>query len=395
MSEKNVRTKRGSAGFVGHPEGHPYRSEEQRYGSYVLAFVLLATGGHVCSLVTSYSVLTHSDGFDEVSMEDDDDVRVVMGRNPFETKILKLATNCKAIPISEKYASEVINSTFKAHKSKVHQEQNWKRIKSEINGLDNVSDDSDAAQDQMSHADDMEELEDVSEEASENDLRDLEKQLEHNLASLLLKMQTVMHIPESAVQEVIQQLCEINKPSQPLLHNRVRAVLKKYYVDINETVVREVTGVVSESNIIAFCAKDGSLGTAKRRAAYVHREFPLVNPIEYCVEKGKKTLEYVPIVPMLQKLLNKTDILDKAMSEKVHVPQEYRSYVDGQCFNENSLLARDKFTIALGLYIEDFEVANPLGTSKLKHKMCAIYWVIANIPAKYRSTLNSIQLALL
>ncbi|XP_023815492.1 uncharacterized protein LOC110014540 isoform X1 [Oryzias latipes] len=208
-------------------------------------------------------------------------------------------------------------------------------------------------------------------------------------------MQTVLHIPESSVQEVIQQLCQINKLSQPLLHNRVRAVLKKYYADINETVVREVTNVVSESNIMSFCAKDGSLGTAKKRAAYVRREFPLVNPIEYCVEKGKKTLAYVPIVPMLQKFLNKTDILDKAMSEKVHVPQEYSSYVDGQCFNKTSLLARDEFTIALTLYIDDFEVANPLGTSKLKHKMCAIYWVIANIPAKYRSTLNSIQLALL
>uniref|UniRef100_A0A8C7WUQ7 C2H2-type domain-containing protein n=1 Tax=Oryzias sinensis TaxID=183150 RepID=A0A8C7WUQ7_9TELE len=288
-----------------------------------------------------------------------------------------------------------IYSTFKAHKSKVHHDQNWKSFKSEIIGLDNVSDDNDAAQDQMSHADDMDDLEDVSVEASENELRDLEKQLEHNLASLLLKMQTVLHIPESSVQEVIQQLCQINKLSQPLLHNRVRAVLKKYYADINETVVREVTNVVSESNIMSFCAKDGSLGTAKKRAAYVRREFPLVNPIEYCVEKGKKTLAYVPIVPMLQKLLNKTDILDKAMSEKVHVPQEYSSYVDGQCFNKNSLLARDEFTIALTLYIDDFEVANPLGTSKLKHKMCAIYWVIANIPAKYRSTLNSIQLALL
>ncbi|RXN38661.1 sterile alpha motif domain-containing 3-like protein [Labeo rohita] len=59
------------------------------------------------------------------------------------------------------------------------------------------------------------------------------------------------------------------------------------------------------------------------------------------------------------------------------------------------MIDRDEFTIALGLYIDDFEMANPLGTSKLKHKMCAVYWVIANIPAKYRSTLNSIQLALL
>lgn len=218
----------------------------------------------------------------------------------------------------------------------------------------------------------MDDLEDVSVEASETDLRDLEKQLEHNLASLLLKMQTVLHISESSVQEVIQQLCQINMLSQPLLHNRVRDVLKKYYVDINETVVRELTSVMSESSIMAFCAKDGSLGTAKRRAAYVRREFPLVNPVEYCVEKGKKTLAYVPIVPMLQKLLNKTDILDKAMSEKVHVTQEYRSYVDGQCFNENSLLASDDFTIALGLYNDDFEVANPLGTSKLKQNVCHI-----------------------
>lgn len=73
----------------------------------------------------------------------------------------------------------------------------------------------------------MAELEGVSEEASEKDI--CEKQLEHNLASLLLKMQTVMHIPESAVQEVLQQLCQINKLSEPLLHIKVRATLNKYF----------------------------------------------------------------------------------------------------------------------------------------------------------------------
>lgn len=75
---------------------------------------------------------------------------------------------------------------------------------------------------------------------------------------------------------------------------------------------------------------------------------------------------------MLQKLLNKFDVLNKAMSEKVHVQQEYRSYVDGKYFNENSLLARDEFTIALGLTIDDFKIANLLGTSKLKNKMCGV-----------------------
>lgn len=51
----------------------------------------------------------------------------------------------------------------------------------------------------MSDADDSEDIDEVSEVTSDHDLHDLEKQLKRNLASLLLKMQSVMHIPESAV----------------------------------------------------------------------------------------------------------------------------------------------------------------------------------------------------
>lgn len=57
-------------------------------------------------------------------------------------------------------------------------------------------------------------------------------------------------------------------------------------------------------------------------------EFPLVSPIEYVVKQGKKPLAYVPIIPMLQKLLSKSDVLDKPMSEKVQIPKEYSSYAD-------------------------------------------------------------------
>ncbi|KAL2085000.1 hypothetical protein ACEWY4_020518 [Coilia grayii] len=108
-----------------------------------------------------------------------------------------------------------------------------------------------------------------------------------------------------------------------------------------------------------------------------------------------KTVAYVPLLQMLQKLLSKQDIYEKAASKPVHVPNEYNSCRDGRWFTENGLLCSDEFTLALSLYIDEFEVANRLGTSKGKHKMCAVYWTIANIPAGYRSTLNSIQLALL
>lgn len=76
--------------------------------------------------------------------------------------------------------------TFKTHKSRVHKEHNRKKFKSEIIGCNYVSHDCDAAQEQMSQVDHVEEFEEVSEDTRENDLGDLEKQLEHNLASLLL-----------------------------------------------------------------------------------------------------------------------------------------------------------------------------------------------------------------
>lgn len=84
---------------------------------------------------------------------------------------------------------------------------------------------------------DTPDLED-SEDSSNDEVYDLGKQLEHNLAALFLKMQTVLHIPESSIQEVIQQLVQICELSQPLLHNSVKEILKQY-TDIDDSTVRQ------------------------------------------------------------------------------------------------------------------------------------------------------------
>lgn len=47
------------------------------------------------------------------------------------------------------------------------------------------------------------------------------------------------------------------------------------------------------------------------------------------------------------------------------------------------------------MYTDDLEIANPFGTSRKIHKLCAVYWVFADIPRKYRSNLHAIQLAAL
>lgn len=47
------------------------------------------------------------------------------------------------------------------------------------------------------------------------------------------------------------------------------------------------------------------------------------------------------------------------------------------------------------MYIDDFEICNPLGTSKKTHKICALYWTLGNLAHGYHSSLYSIYLAAL
>jgi hypothetical protein len=44
------------------------------------------------------------------------------------------------------------------------------------------------------------------------------------------------------------------------------------------------------------------------------------------------------------------------------------------------------------MYTEEFEIVNPIGSHRKKHKIMAFYWTLQNLPAKFKSKLTSIQL---
>lgn len=74
---------------------------------------------------------------------------------------------------------------------------------------------------------------------------------------------------------------------------------------------------------------------------------------------------------------------------------QYKSFHAGTHFKANKLFSDNDLAIALNLYVDEFEVCNPLGTLRKKHKVTAVYWVLANVPQLFRSSLTSIFLAIL
>lgn len=65
-------------------------------------------------------------------------------------------------------------------------------------------------------------------------------------------------------------------------------------------------------------------------------------------------------------------------------PDQYLSCCDGSYYLRNPLLSDEGQTLLIILYVDDLEIANPQGISNRIHKVCAGYWIPANLPVKYR-----------
>lgn len=119
--------------------------------------------------------------------------------------------------------------------------------------------------------------------------------------------------------------------------------------------------------------------------------FSVVEPKEYILDNREgKTFQYVPILQSLLQVLNNKNIQEKALGSErnsEHTSQ-YQSFHDGSHYQKNDFFSVKEDKISLILYIDDFEVCNPLGTSQKKHKVKAVYWMLGNIPAQSQSTLS-------
>ncbi|XP_070406635.1 uncharacterized protein [Nothobranchius furzeri] len=191
----------------------------------------------------------------------------------------------------------------------------------------------------------------------------------------------------------------ISSASEPVLKNIIENTLKKHDCTVEDAVVAELVKDICQLN--PFCtalAVDGPLGTRYKRNQFLKEQLSFTEPVEFILDSSKKkTFQYVPVLRLLSQLLNTKNIQETILQnqKQSNASNVYRSLHDGSVFKENEFFSGEELRLPLILYTDDFEVCNPLGTSRKKHKVTAVYWVFADIPATLRSTLNSIHLAIL
>lgn len=297
-----------------------------------------------------------------------------------------------------------VYSSLRSHKSRYHNSESFEDFKSELvddslrvsEQPDNVETCTNSKPIDTASCSVVYEIDCADVESDNESQNDDESDIKRRLGLLLLRMQAVLHISKSATQEIVDELYDIGVLTGELSKNSIKRALQKS--QISDTTIELVTKCLQENNPFSCLSSIGNLGTEYKRGLYYKENFSVIDPVEYVLDGSeKKTFVYVPISKVLPALLNRGDVIDKIL-EQVNSPSEYSVYQsvrDGLHFKNNTLLSGDKLCISLGLYIDEFEICNPLGTSRKKHKVTAIYWVLADLPVKYRSALSSIYLAIL
>lgn len=71
----------------------------------------------------------------------------------------------------------------------------------------------------------------------------------------------------------------------------------------------------------------------------------------------------MPILQSLQQLLNNKDIASNMLTRHSDKVSQFTSFKDGKYFKLNEFFSDEELRISLILYVDDFEICNPLGIS--------------------------------
>lgn len=116
------------------------------------------------------------------------------------------------------------------------------------------------------------------------------------------------------------------------------------------------------------------------------------------------TMQYAPILNTLKSLFLceefydmyfKYNESDRSNCAGLDGTKNYTCFSSGSVFASTDFFKSNPTCLQLQIGVDDFEVCNPLQSKSNHHKICAVYFSIHNLPAKFQSKLNNIYLVCL
>lgn len=108
--------------------------------------------------------------------------------------------------------------------------------------------------------------------------------------------------------------------------------------------------------------------------------------------KGNETFfHYVPILNTIKAVFSNKYLaayLDQPIQNDSNI---FRDFSDGNGYKENKFFQKNPDAIKVILYQDSFEIINPIGSARTKHKIVGIYMTFGNLLDCVRTHINTIS----
>ncbi|XP_046709098.1 uncharacterized protein LOC124388478 isoform X1 [Silurus meridionalis] len=215
-----------------------------------------------------------------------------------------------------------------------------------------------------------------------------------NVSLFYMKLQGQFLLPASTIQNIVDEMQNIHELGQTYTFSKLHSLLQNLSLP-NET-ISQIFATVKESDLFSVCHK-GPMRTEYSRSQTFKKVFKYVEPKRILLGRDENRTEqfayYVPVKDSLTCLLNSD------FGRKLHLPEKNLADVLCDCSDGQILKCRnfsqDIPNLQLLLYQDAFEVVNPLGSARKKHKILAVYLSLDNLPVHLRSNTEHVQLVML
>ena len=219
-----------------------------------------------------------------------------------------------------------------------------------------------------------------------------------NICMFYMKLQGQHLLPVSTIQNIVEEIQNIHELGQTYTLNRLNLLLKDMSVS-DEDIVK-ISDTIKQSDLFTAC-HTGPMRTAYSRTQCFKDMFKYVEPKKILLGRDENRIErcayYIPVLKTL-KGMQESSFWQGLMSvdhNNVSKTDVLSDCCDGKVFMLNTFFQENPSCLKLVLYQDAFEVVNPLGSAKKKHKVLAVYFSLLNMPPHVRSNVDHMLLVLL
>ncbi|XP_020562397.2 uncharacterized protein LOC110015774 [Oryzias latipes] len=218
-----------------------------------------------------------------------------------------------------------------------------------------------------------------------------------NVCMFYIKLQGQHLLPASTIQTIVEEIQNIHELGQMYTLNKLSSLLKD--MSVSDEDIKKICDSVKQSDMFSAC-HTGPMRTAYSRVQCFKNVFKYVEPQKVFLGRDENRTDrfayYVPVLKTLKNMLESTFWQGlMSMGPNVSNLDVLSDRCDGNVFLSNTFFQENPNSLKLVLYQDAFEVVNPLGSAKKRHKVLAVYFSLLNIPPHARSNVDHMQLVLL